>query len=77
MAMLGRVASLDFFISTAFLPLSIALAGLLAPRVSTTTLFVAAALTPWAVAGIVVRVAGIRREELSNPLSSSTDAEVQ
>lgn len=48
--MLGRVASLDFFISIAFMPLSIATTGLLAHQLGTHTLFLAAGLGPVAIA---------------------------
>lgn len=48
--MLGRVASLDFFISIAFMPLSIALTGFLTRHLATHTLFVAAGLVPLATA---------------------------
>ena len=44
--MLGRVASLDFFISIAFMPLSIALTGLLSRHIDIRTLFIAAGLVP-------------------------------
>ena len=46
--MLGRVASLDFFISIAFMPLSIALTGLLSRHIDIRTLFIAAGLVPLA-----------------------------
>lgn len=49
LVMLGRVASLDFFISIAFMPLSIATTGLLAHQLGTHTLFLAAGLGPLAI----------------------------
>lgn len=48
--MLGRVASLDFFISISFMPLSIALTGLLSRHIDTHTLFIAAGIVPLATA---------------------------
>ena len=53
---LGRVASLDFFVSIAFMPLSISVTGLLAERLGTGTLFVAAGAGPAAV-GLVLLMA--------------------
>lgn len=51
--MLGRVASLDFFISIAFMPLSIALTGLLSRHIHTHTLFITAGLVPLATAALL------------------------
>ncbi|MGO0575955.1 MFS transporter [Ornithinimicrobium panacihumi] len=51
--MLGRVASLDFFISIAFMPLSIALTGILSRHLNTSSLFIAAGLAPLATAAVL------------------------
>ena len=51
--MLGRVASLDFFISIAFMPLSIALTGLLSRHIDIRTLFIAAGLVPLATGALL------------------------
>lgn len=63
--MLGRVASLDFFISIAFMPISIAATGLLVQWVGTQTLFLAAGLGPAliAVPVLIVSTFGIAREK--------------
>lgn len=67
MEMLGRVASLDFFISIAFMPLSIALTGLLSRHIDTHTLFVTAGLVPLATAVLLTALGqlGIPRAALS------------
>ncbi|PFH06856.1 DHA3 family tetracycline resistance protein-like MFS transporter [Micrococcaceae bacterium JKS001869] len=58
--MLGRVASLDFFISIAFMPLSIALTGLLSRHIDTHTLFVTAGLVPLAMAVLLAALGQLR-----------------
>ena len=58
--MLGRVASLDFFISIAFMPLSIAVTGLLSRHIDTQTLFIAAGLTPAATAAVLASLGQLR-----------------
>ncbi|GAB78199.1 MFS transporter, DHA3 family, tetracycline resistance protein [Austwickia chelonae] len=58
--MLGRVASLDFFISIAFMPLSIALTGLLSRHIDTHTLFVTAGLVPLATAALLAALGQLR-----------------
>ncbi|WP_270254758.1 MFS transporter [Kocuria marina] len=58
--MLGRVASLDFFISIAFMPLSIALTGLLSRHIDTHTLFVTAGLVPLATAVLLATLGQLR-----------------
>ena len=59
--MLGRVVSLDFFISIAFMPLSIAATGLLARWLGTNALFLAAGLGPLAI-GLALLATGRLRE---------------
>jgi len=64
----GRVSSLDFFVSLALLPLSVALAGPAADAFGLTTVFIVAAVVP-AVAGPIALIAGrLRADELSHPL---------
>ena len=58
--MLGRVASLDFFISIAFMPLSIALTGVLSRHIHTHTLFVTAGLVPLAMAALLAALGQLR-----------------
>ena len=67
--MLGRVASLDFFISIAFMPLSIALTGLLSRHIDTDHLFIVAGLVPLATA-ILLAVLGQLRTPRTTPVTA-------
>lgn len=67
--MLGRIASLDFFISIAFMPLSIALTGLLSRHLNTGSLFIVAGLVPLATA-ILLAVLGQLRTPETTPVES-------
>lgn len=60
LAMLGRVASLDFFISIAFMPLSIAVTGLLSRHIDTPSLFIAAGLAPLATSAVLAALGQLR-----------------
>lgn len=66
--MLGRVSSLDFFVSLAFMPVSFAIVGPLSKIVSMETIFLVAGLTPVVFAAVAVFAARMRRDELANPL---------
>ena len=68
-AMLGRVSSLDFFVSLAFLPVSFAIAGPLSTVVSMQSIFLAAGLAPMVLAAVAVWAAKMRRDELAHPLT--------
>ncbi|MGI5213800.1 MFS transporter [Plantactinospora sp. CA-290183] len=70
--MLGRIASLDFLISIAFMPVSIALVGVLSQHLSAGVLFSIAGLAPLALAVVVIVAAGLYRDEIANPLTEST-----
>ncbi|KUH86341.1 MFS transporter [Mycobacterium sp. GA-1999] len=67
-AMLGRVSSLDFFVSLAFMPVSFAIMGPLSKVVSMQTIFLVAGIVPVLVAAVAVGAAGMRRDELAHPL---------
>lgn len=67
-AMLGRVSSLDFFVSLAFMPVSFAIVGPLSKVVSLQTIFLVAGIVPVLVAAVAVWAAGMRSDELANPL---------
>lgn len=58
--MLGRVASLDFFISVAFMPLSVALTGILSQYVEARVLFLGAGLLPLGVAATLAILGQLR-----------------
>ncbi len=66
--MLGRVSSLDFFVSLAFMPLSFAIAGPLSKVVSMQTIFLVAGIAPMLLAVVAVAAARMRRDELAHPL---------
>ena len=67
-AMLGRVSSLDFFVSLAFMPVSFAIVGPLSKIVSMQTIFLVAGIAPALLAAVAVWAAGMRRDELAHPL---------
>ena len=67
-AMLGRVSSLDFFVSLAFMPLSFAIAGPLSKVVSMETIFLAAGVVPVVLAAVAMVAARMRRDEIAHPL---------
>jgi MFS transporter, DHA3 family, tetracycline resistance protein len=66
--MLGRVSSLDFFVSLAFMPVSFAIVGPLSKVVSMQTIFLVAAIAPVLAAAIAMRAARMRQDELAHPL---------
>ncbi|MEO3757719.1 tetracycline efflux MFS transporter Tet(V) [Mycobacterium sp. B14F4] len=67
-AMLGRVSSLDFFVSLAFMPVSFAIVGPLSKVVSMQTIFLVAGIAPVLLAAVAMWAAGMRRDEITNPL---------
>jgi len=66
--MLGRVSSLDFFVSLALMPVSMALAGPLAEVVPIPIIFLAAGLIPFLLSFLVLRLAHMPSDELAHPL---------
>ena len=70
--MLGRVASLDFFISIAFMPLSNALTGLLSRHIAAASLFIAAGLVPLATT-ILLAVLGQLRTPRTTPVAAGEE----
>ena len=66
--MLGRVSSLDFFVSLAFMPLSFAIAGPLSKIVSMQTIFLVAGVVPVLAAAVAMTAARMRRDEIAHPL---------
>ncbi|OMH34231.1 MFS transporter [Tersicoccus sp. Bi-70] len=67
-ALLGRISSLDFFVSLALMPVSMALAGPVAQVVDVGTIFVVVAVAS-PLLGIIALVAGrLRRDEREHPL---------
>jgi len=66
--MLGRVSSLDFFVSLAFMPVSFAIVGPLSKVVSMQTIFLVAGIVPVLLAAVAMYAARMRRDELAHPL---------
>ena len=66
--MIGRVASLDFFVSIAFMPVSIAIAGPLSLVVPIPVIFVIAGVLPLALALIAIVAGRMRESEARHPL---------
>ena len=66
--MLGRVSSLDFFVSLVFMPVSFAIAGPLSKVVSMQTIFLAAGVVPVVLAAVAMVAARMPRDEILNPL---------
>ena len=74
--MLGRVSSLDFFVSLAFMPVSFAIVGPLSKVVSMETIFLVAGLAPVLFAAVAMWAPGCARDELAQPAAvHGSDAE--
>ena len=67
-AMLGRVSSLDFFVSLAFMPLSFAIVGPLSKVVSMESIFMVSGILPVLLAAIAMVAAKMPRDEIAHPL---------
>ncbi len=67
-ALLGRVSSLDFFVSLSFMPLSMALAGTVSEVIGLTATFLIAGLAPPVLAVIVIVAARLTADEIAHPL---------
>jgi hypothetical protein len=67
-ALLGRVSSLDFFVSLSFMPLSMALAGTVSEVIGLTTTFLIAGLAPPMMAVVAILAARLPADELEHPL---------
>ena len=70
-ALLGRVSSLDFFVSLSFMPVSMALAGTVGEVVGLTTVFLVAGLGPPVLAVVAIVAARMTADEIAHPLGSS------
>lgn len=67
-AMLGRVSSLDFFVSLAFMPVSMAVAGPLSKVVPVELIFTVTGFAPIVLAAIALVAARMPRDEIAHPL---------
>ena len=65
---LGRVSSLDFFVSLAFLPVSMALAGPVSGVIGVPATFALAGLVPPLLAVVAIVAARLRADEIAHPL---------
>ncbi len=78
--MLGRVASLDFFVSVSLMPVSMALAGPVSEAIGLRATFAIAGLAPGVFAIVAVIWARLPADELAHPLrdddSAAEDTEV-
>lgn len=68
--MIGRVGSLDFFVSIAFMPVSIAIAGPLSLLAPIPTIFVIAGVIPPVLALIALMAGRMRESEVRHPLDA-------
>ena len=66
--MLGRVASLDFFVSVSLMPVSMALAGPVSEAIGLRATFAVAGLAPGVFALLAVVLARLPEDELAHPL---------
>ena len=70
-AMLGRVSSLDFFVSLALMPISMAVAGPVGELIGIPVAFLAAGLIPVVLAALTLLIARLGPDELAHPLADS------
>jgi DHA3 family tetracycline resistance protein-like MFS transporter len=66
--MLGRVSSLDFFVSLAFMPVSMAVAGPLSKAVPVELIFAVTGIGPVLLAAVALIAARMPRDEIAHPL---------
>jgi MFS family permease len=66
--LLGRVSSLDFFVSVSLMPVSMALAGPLSDAIGLRDTFYIAAIAPLVVAVVAIVWARLPADEIANPL---------
>jgi MFS family permease len=69
--LLGRVSSLDFFVSLAFMPLSMALAGPVSELIGVAATFLVAGLVPPVLAVVTIAAARLRADEIDHPLDTA------
>ena len=71
--MLGRVASLDFFVSVSLMPISMALAGPVSEAIGIRTTFLVAGIVPGVIAALAIWLFRLPQDEISHPLASNGD----
>ena len=72
--LLGRVSSLDFFVSLSFMPVSMALAGPASAVVGLTPVFLVAGLGPVVVGAVALALGRLGPDELAHPLDTADPA---
>lgn len=75
--LLGRVASLDFFVSVVLMPVSMALAAPVSSAIGLTLTFVLAGLVPVPVAVVFYLAARLWRDEIAHPLNVSDEVVIE
>jgi MFS family permease len=73
--MLGRVASLDFFVSISLMPVSMALAGPVSDLIGLRTTFYIAGIAPGVFAVLAIVLAKLPADELAHPLRDADEDE--
>ena len=71
--MLGRVSSLDFFVSLALMPISMAVAGPVGEWIGLAPAFLIAGVVPPLLAIATLAFARLGRDELAHPLDAPVD----
>ena len=66
--LLGRVASLDFFVSISLMPISMAVAGPVSEAIGLRTTFLIAGTLPAVAAAVAIVAAKLPRDEIAHPL---------
>ena len=72
--MLGRVSSLDFFVSLALMPVSMAIAGPVGESIGIPIAFLLAGLIPTVLAVGTLLIARLGADEMAHPLDVGADA---
>lgn len=72
--MLGRVASLDFFVSISLMPVSMALAGPVSDAIGLRTTFLIAGLVPGVAAVVATLAARLPADEIAHPLRDEDES---
>ena len=73
--LLGRVASLDFFVSVSLMPVSMAMAGPVSEWLGLRTTFAIAAIVPGVAAALAIWLAKLPADELAHPLRDEPEPE--
>lgn len=76
-ALLGRVSSLDFFVSLALMPISMALAGPVGEAIGLAPAFLAAGAIPVVLAVATILLFRLPQDEILHPLDQADDGEVR